>query len=82
MIAVDGVTKRYGPLVAVDDLTFEVGRGEVVGFLWSRPLQSTSLMTFGASASASAAAVTLSRTLRGTSSAARHSTIRTSGARS
>jgi ABC-2 type transport system ATP-binding protein len=33
MIAVDGVTKRYGPLVAVDDLTFEVGRGEVVGFL-------------------------------------------------
>lgn len=33
MIAVDGVTKRYGPLVAVDGLSFEVGRGEVVGFL-------------------------------------------------
>src|SRR5690606_17772720 len=33
MIAVDGVTKLYGPLVAVDGLSFEVGRGEVVGFL-------------------------------------------------
>jgi ABC-2 type transport system ATP-binding protein len=33
MIAVDGVTKRYGALVAVDDLSFRVGRGEVVGFL-------------------------------------------------
>src|SRR5690606_1357009 len=33
MIIVDGVTKVYGPLVAVDGLSFEVGRGEVVGFL-------------------------------------------------
>jgi gliding motility-associated transport system ATP-binding protein len=33
MITVEGVTKRYGPLVAVNDLSFEVGRGEVVGFL-------------------------------------------------
>jgi len=33
MISVDGVTKRYGPLVAVDSLTFEIDRGEVVGFL-------------------------------------------------
>ncbi len=33
MIAVEGVTKRYGPVVAVNDLSFEVGRGEVVGFL-------------------------------------------------
>lgn len=33
MISVEGATKRYGSLVAVDDLTFEVGRGEVVGFL-------------------------------------------------
>jgi ABC-2 type transport system ATP-binding protein len=33
MIAVEGVTKRYGPVVAVDELNFEVGRGEVVGFL-------------------------------------------------
>jgi ABC-2 type transport system ATP-binding protein len=33
MISVEGVRKRYGPLVAVDGLTFEIGRGEVVGFL-------------------------------------------------
>jgi len=33
MISVEGVTKRYGSLVAVDELSFEVGRGEVVGFL-------------------------------------------------
>ncbi len=33
MISVEGVTKRYGSLVAVDRLTFEVDRGEVVGFL-------------------------------------------------
>ena len=33
MIAVEGVTKRYGPIVAVDRATFEVDRGEVVGFL-------------------------------------------------
>lgn len=33
MITVEGVTKRYGDLVAVDDLSFEVMRGEVVGFL-------------------------------------------------
>ncbi|MGD8276664.1 MAG: ATP-binding cassette domain-containing protein [Gemmatimonadota bacterium] len=33
MITVEGVTKRYGDLTAVDDLTFQVDRGEVVGFL-------------------------------------------------
>lgn len=33
MISVEGVTKRYGELVAVDHLTFQVDRGEVVGFL-------------------------------------------------
>ncbi len=33
MISVAGVTKRYGDLVAVDRATFEVDRGEVVGFL-------------------------------------------------
>ncbi len=33
MISVEGVRKRFGPIVAVDDLTFEVHRGEVVGFL-------------------------------------------------
>lgn len=33
MISVEGVSKRYGAVLAVDDLSFEVGRGEVVGFL-------------------------------------------------
>ena len=33
MISVEGVTKRFGDLVAVRDLDFEVNRGEVVGFL-------------------------------------------------
>ena len=33
MISVEGVTKCYGPIVAVDNATFEVDRGEVVGFL-------------------------------------------------
>ena len=33
MISVEGVTKRYGELVAVRNLDFEVNRGEVVGFL-------------------------------------------------
>jgi len=33
MITVQGVTKRYADVVAVEDLSFEVARGEVVGFL-------------------------------------------------
>ena len=33
MIEVTGLTKRFGPKVAVDDLTFSVKKGEVLGFL-------------------------------------------------
>jgi ABC-2 type transport system ATP-binding protein len=33
MIRVRDLTKRYGSHVAVDRLTFEIGRGEIVGFL-------------------------------------------------
>ena len=33
MIEVHGLTKRYGDVVAVDDLTFEVRAGVVTGFL-------------------------------------------------
>jgi ABC-2 type transport system ATP-binding protein len=33
MISVEGVSKRYGDVLAVDNLSFEVQRGEVVGFL-------------------------------------------------
>ena len=33
MIALSGLTKRFGPLTAVDDVSFSVDRGEVLGFL-------------------------------------------------
>jgi ABC-2 type transport system ATP-binding protein len=33
VIEVHGLTKRFGPVLAVDRLSFEVGRAEVVGFL-------------------------------------------------
>src|SRR5579875_443157 len=33
MIEVQQLTKRYGPTVAVSDITFEVKKGEVLGFL-------------------------------------------------
>ena len=33
MIKVDGVTKKYPARLAVDDVSFEVARGEIVGFL-------------------------------------------------
>ncbi len=33
MISVEAVSKRYGGVTAVDNVTFTVQRGEVVGFL-------------------------------------------------
>jgi ABC-2 type transport system ATP-binding protein len=33
MIKTEHLSKRYGPLTAVDDVSFEVGPGEVLGFL-------------------------------------------------
>jgi ABC-2 type transport system ATP-binding protein len=33
MIQVEGLSKRYGATLAVDDVSFEVGKGEVVGLL-------------------------------------------------
>ena len=33
MIEAKGLSKRYGDSVAVDDVSFSVGSGEVVGFL-------------------------------------------------
>ena len=33
MIEANGLSKRYGDLVAVDDVSFSIGKGEVVGFL-------------------------------------------------
>jgi ABC-2 type transport system ATP-binding protein len=33
VITIEGLTKRFGPVTAVDDLSFEVDQGTVVGFL-------------------------------------------------
>ncbi len=33
MIEIDHLTKQFGPIMAVDDVNFDVARGEVVGFL-------------------------------------------------
>src|SRR5437762_11357247 len=33
MIKVEGLTKRYARTLAVDDISFEVQKGEIVGFL-------------------------------------------------
>src|SRR5437667_9507488 len=33
MIKVDGLTKRYARTVAVDNISFEVEKGQIVGFL-------------------------------------------------
>jgi ABC-2 type transport system ATP-binding protein len=33
LLEIRNLTKRYGPITAVDDLTFKVDRGEVLGFL-------------------------------------------------
>src|SRR5262245_23989330 len=33
MIEVDKVTKYFGPVLAVDNVSFQVAKGEVVGFL-------------------------------------------------
>ena len=33
MISVQGLTKRFGVTLAVDDVTFEIGRGEIFGIL-------------------------------------------------
>lgn len=33
LIKVEHLTRRYGPITAVNDISFEVSRGEVVGFL-------------------------------------------------
>ena len=33
LLVIEGLSKRFGPIVAVDDVSFNLGRGEVLGFL-------------------------------------------------
>jgi ABC-2 type transport system ATP-binding protein len=43
-IAVDGLTKYYGPVVGIEDLSFDVARGEVYGFLGANGAGKTTTM--------------------------------------
>ena len=33
VVALDGLTKRYGAFLAVDQVSFELGKGEILGLL-------------------------------------------------
>ena len=38
VLTADGLTRRFGDLVAVNNLTFKVPAGGVVGFVWAERL--------------------------------------------
>lgn len=44
MIEVDGLTKRYGSVLAVDGLSFNVGKGEILGLLGTNGAGKTTTM--------------------------------------
>src|SRR5690348_6601115 len=44
IICLDGLTKRYGELEAVRDLSFEIRRGEIFGFLGANGAGKTTTM--------------------------------------
>lgn len=44
MIHVDHLTRTYGPLKAVDDVSFSIGPGEIVGLLGHNGAGKTTIM--------------------------------------
>ena len=44
MISISHLTRRYGPLAAVDDFSVEIGRGEIVGLLGHNGAGKTTVM--------------------------------------
>jgi len=44
VIEVEGLTRKYGDLVAVDDVSFSIGKGEVVGLLGHNGAGKTTIM--------------------------------------
>jgi ABC-2 type transport system ATP-binding protein len=46
MIKVEGLTKRYARTVAVDNISFEVDKGQIVGFLGPNGAGNTNTMRF------------------------------------
>ena len=44
MIEVTGLTKYYGPIAAIEDVTFSVAKGEIIGFLGPNAAGKTTTM--------------------------------------
>ena len=66
MIEVQHLTKRYGPVTAVDDVSFRVEPGEILGFLGPNGAGKTTTMRVLTGSMPSAAPGTFPRRRRST----------------